>query len=101
MAPELRRIRSIGPWDVKYSPSGERIWSIDPHDVKYSTLRFFSDLAFFVNTNKVCYKLMQLMQLLQILLANSISSPYIMLTCDRNHVQNIDYPGFSSKVYYK
>ncbi len=54
--------------------------------------------------NKVCYKLMQLMQLmqlLQILLANSISSPYIMLTCDRNRVQNIDYPGFSSKVYYK
>ncbi len=46
-------------------------------------------------------QLMQLMQLLQIPLANSLSSPYIMLTCARNHVQNIDYPGFSSKVYYK
>jgi len=50
MAPELRRIGSIGPWDVKYSPPGERIWSIGPHDVKYSTLRFFSDLVYFVNT---------------------------------------------------
>jgi len=45
-------------------------------------------------------QLMQLMYLLQIRRANSISAHYIMLTCARNHVQNGDYLGFSSKVCY-
>jgi hypothetical protein len=43
---------------------------------------------------------MQLMHLLQIWLANVISTPYIMLTCARNHIQYGDYMGCSSKVCY-
>jgi hypothetical protein len=46
-------------------------------------------------------QVMQLMHLLQIRLANSTSPPNITLTYARNHVQNADYPGFSSKVCYK
>ena len=44
--------------------------------------------------------LLEVMQLLQIQLANSLSSPYIMLTCARNHIQYGDYMGYSSKVCY-
>jgi hypothetical protein len=42
------------------------------------------------NRQQSLLHVMQLMHLLQIRLANSISSPYLMLTCARNYVQNCD-----------
>jgi hypothetical protein len=46
-------------------------------------------------------QVMQLMHLLQIPLANSISPLYIMLTRAQTHIQNSDFLGFSTKVCYK